>query len=82
LGGTCSTRDGGKKCIAYAVLEGESEGKDSMGDLGVDGRIILKRTLENKGLASCSYRIEVPSDRTYRQTFEIVKTVFKRHSAP
>ena len=40
MGGACSSY--GREEVVYRVLMGKSEGKNHLGDPGVDGRIILK----------------------------------------
>ena len=45
MAGTCSTY--GEKRGSYSVLVGKPEGKRSLGNIGVDGKMILKRIFKN-----------------------------------
>jgi hypothetical protein len=44
LGGSCSTYDGEEKCIQF--WWGNLKGRDHLENLGVNGRMILKRILK------------------------------------
>jgi hypothetical protein len=44
MGGTCSKWEGDKKCIQNLV--GKPQVKRQLGDLGRDGKMMLKRILE------------------------------------
>jgi hypothetical protein len=47
--GICSTHGRGKKCT-YKILVGKSGGRDHLGDLATDERIILKWVLRKQEL--------------------------------
>lgn len=57
----------GRTCNVHAVelLMGESEGKNHLPDLGVDGRIMLKWILNNQGVVW----IETAQDRAQWRAF-------------
>jgi hypothetical protein len=42
VGGTCSTREDVQKCVECRLFFGKLEGSYHLGDLGADGKIILK----------------------------------------
>jgi hypothetical protein len=44
MGGTCSTREREEKCT-QSLLE-KLKGRDHLENIGIDGRIILRRTIQ------------------------------------
>jgi hypothetical protein len=46
MGGACRTHGKIEKMYILTILVGKTQGKRHLGDLGVDGRIILKLILE------------------------------------
>jgi hypothetical protein len=65
---------GGENCMRRSFIICTREGIDPLGDLGVNGRIILKRILMEVGCEDMDY-IHLAQDR--EQWLALMKTVMK-----
>jgi hypothetical protein len=55
MGRACSVHGGDEKLVATKFLLGSLKGTDYLEDLGVDGRILLKRILEKNNVGRCGF---------------------------